>query len=305
MSRIASEDIEKVILLCVFTPLSWLLPNRYWPALTLALAQASGLLLRGRRQALEHDLPEVIVELSGKTERDAVAAFIAGCYEETLGLLREHRPGGWQPDIRLFGRQHVDNALAAGSGAVLWVTEFSSAVRVSAIAFKRAGFKPTGLFRPEHGIASTPLAVRFLNRVQLSIEDRYGERITMHPGETIGSLRTLRRRLAQNALIGTMVSENARQTVTVPLFDGRLRVASGTVTLARASGAPLLPIFTIRDGRGGFEVHVEGPLPVSRSKEDAAPYEEYARLLELYVRRDPTSWRGWQAGWLPSKKDVP
>ena len=41
-----------------------------------------------------------------------------------LLVLHARRPCGWQPRLRLQGQEHLQRALVAGHGAVLWVAPF-------------------------------------------------------------------------------------------------------------------------------------------------------------------------------------
>ena len=75
-----------------------------------------------------------------------------------------------------------------------------------------------------------------------------------------------------------------------------MKLALGAPTLAVVKNAPLLPVFTVPRADGGFDVIIEPPLPASwdgtlreRSEHLA---RSYAALLESYVRRNPTVWRG-------------
>jgi lauroyl/myristoyl acyltransferase len=71
-------------------------------------------------------------------------------------------------------------------------------------------------------------------------------------------------------------------------FLGRERAfATGMVSLAKLTGAPILPLFCWRDETGETRVVVEPPLDLNTG------IKAYAALLEAYVTRYPEQYRGW------------
>jgi lauroyl/myristoyl acyltransferase len=143
--------------------------------------------------------------------------------------------------------------------------------------------------------AHVAFAVRWLNPVWTRIEERYvHERIVMEPGAETAALRRLRRRLEGNGVVSITVGDEAMQTVDVPFMNGSLRVATGPINLAAASGAPLLPVFAVRAEDGGFIVEIQSPLDIAtdvarRDRMEGAA-SEYALRLEPLVRRYPGQW---------------
>jgi hypothetical protein len=90
------------------------------------------------------------------------------------------KPRGWRADIHLEGRGHLDDALAAGRGAILWVAPFVFASLVAKRALHEAGFRVHHLSSAGHGLSSTRLGLAVLNPIRSRIEDRYiAERITI------------------------------------------------------------------------------------------------------------------------------
>jgi len=79
----------------------------------------------------------------------------------------------------------------------------------------------------------------------------------------------------------------------VKLFDSERQLPTGPITLARAANAPLVPVFVLRRGPRQLDVIVEAPLEVPETRDFHTPMEQYARLLEGYVRLAPTAYRSW------------
>ena len=100
------------------------------------------------------------------------------------------------------------------------------------------------------------------------------------------------------------VDVHAQKLVAVPFLAGKIRLATGPVSLARLTGAPLLPVFTVRAG-DGFETTVLAPLQIEQdSADEVAPLIEYARILEEWVRQAPEQWLGWVA-FMPERALAP
>jgi lauroyl/myristoyl acyltransferase len=114
--------------------------------------------------------------------------------------------------------------------------------------------------------------------------------------------RQIHRRLRANGLVSIRAGEHGQRTVEAPFLAGTIRLATGAPSLALASGAPLLPVFSVQTGPGAYDVVVEPPLrddaPPERAAGDRhrlvdALTRDYARLLEPYVLRHPQDWSGW------------
>lgn len=171
-----------------------------------------------------------------------------------MQVLRCHRFGTWKPAVKLIGGEHVERALSAGKGAVLWVAPFVYSDLMTKVACHQRGLLTTHLSRRDHPISGTRLGTKLLNPIWTSIERRYiAERVVMAPGQTAAALRELVRRVRANQLISiTAVAASGQKTYSARFLNGKLRVAGGAPSLAQRSGAALLPVFTILDAEGAF-----------------------------------------------------
>ena len=285
----------------ILAPVAWAAPERFWPIICNALARGAGFLVPARKRGLETKMPTFLASFLGGTIESAAIRVTSGSHQELVATLRAHHPGGWHPEVRLVGRDRLDAVLEEQHGVILWVGDFEFARLVAKMAFAQAGYKIHHLSRPQHGFSGSTFGIRYLNPIQTSVEARYlTERIVMAPGDTVSSLRMLYRRLSVSEIVSITVSENASQTRPVPLLDGMTRLATGPVKLARAIKAPLLPIFTIRNGPSSFNIYIESPLMTSGSPDDETPFQEYAQALASYVKLSPAAWRGWQKDWSTS-----
>ena len=117
---IAGKDIVEIAKLAVLAVISWFIPEKNWGRISGVIAALVSRLkptrTRSRIECIRAGLGHRRI---ATPIRDVEARCRAGQYEERLQFLREYRPGGWRPVIRLAGRRHVEAALAGGQGAIL------------------------------------------------------------------------------------------------------------------------------------------------------------------------------------------
>ncbi len=83
----------------------------------------------------------------------------------------------------------------------------------------------------------------------------------------------------------------------VPFLGGHILVPTGPLKLAMATGAPIIPIFSIRTRVGHVRVVIEEPIEVSRETVGAAasdggqpPIVKLAAAIEKHVGANPEQW---------------
>ena len=224
-----------------------------------------------------------------------------------MSTLREHKLSGWNPDISLRGREHIDQALKAGRGAVLWICPCSHAELVVKKALHKASIPLVNLRSHIHPYSGTRFGKRFLNPIRTSVEDRYlHATVVLRPKREAVAFRELQMWLRKNMVVSIFAIASSDRPFEAPCLSGLLRLALGAPTLAILSGAALLPAPAFPTPSGGFEVTIEAPLQRSAGQ-DVGPAEQelgraYARITESWVKKCPYIWRGWfsRALWKPS-----
>jgi len=223
---------------------------------------------------------------------------LAGLYEQQLQYLREYRPGGWRPRIRLLGREHIEKALEDGCGGILWVGPFLHSNLVVKKGLQQAGFTISHLSVYNHGLSDTRFGLRFINPIKIKVENRYlEERIIIPPGRELGYIRKLERRLRENELVSITCRTVGHKRIEQPILNGKIQLATGAPSFALATRAALLPVFTIRKAAGSFEIIIEPPLelPKAESRHEAVKLllNRYVQLVESYMVRYPTLFSRW------------
>lgn len=79
----------------------------------------------------------------------------------------------------------------------------------------------------------------------------------------------------------------------VPFLGGHTLLPSGPIKLAMATGAPIVPVFTVRTPEGKIRLFIEPPIEVGPNTGASGPHPamlRWAAVLEKYVRRYPDQW---------------
>jgi lauroyl/myristoyl acyltransferase len=75
----------------------------------------------------------------------------------------------------------------------------------------------------------------------------------------------------------------------IPFFDGHIDLPPGPYKLALATGAPVIPVFSIRDPSGKIRLFVENPIfPQVDGVSESV--HQFARVLEKFLRKWPEQW---------------
>jgi lauroyl/myristoyl acyltransferase len=290
-------DLATAAWLLAGVPASLLTPRQRWRI----CGAAAGLSIRGRRASDARERIQRIGNQSAAISDRAVRLLYTARLAANLDIVRAVIRG---PDCRTVcsGFQFLQQALADGLGAVLWIADFAGGGDATKIALARAGFRVTHLSRVEHGFSQSSFGIRLLNPIRLRFERAWlDDRIVFDRGNPAASMRQLTRRLRTNRIVSITASAHEGRTVVRANFlHGRITLATGALRLAAMIGAPLIPVFTIpRFGEPGtFDVILESPLtfPAGTSEDDCVrcAAAEYVERLESHVKRQPESWVGWR-----------
>jgi KDO2-lipid IV(A) lauroyltransferase len=90
----------------------------------------------------------------------------------------------------------------------------------------------------------------------------------------------------------------------VPFLHGHVMLPSGPVKLAMASGAPIIPIFSLRTPTGGIRIRIEPAITLDGGGADAATLK-LARVIETVVREHPEQWLMFQPAFVEDALEPP
>jgi Kdo2-lipid IVA lauroyltransferase/acyltransferase len=220
--------------------------------------------------------------------------------------------GGARPLRRLVeirGREHLEEALAAGKGAILCSAHFGS--HASGLSVLHAsGFPVTHIGRWDHHYSydyRTDYNVRvrvssaerwFWDAVYAKPVLRYRQRpnIEPWPGRPQVAMQAAAA-LRANEVVSISIdappldSERPR-SVDVPFLGRQAHLLPGVVTLARLTGAPVLMGFLYRDADHRHQVwEISAPTPLKG--DIPAAFGRCVAEVNAAVRRNPAHWDLW------------
>jgi lauroyl/myristoyl acyltransferase len=298
--KVSARDVAVVAFLPVQFFIAWCVPERLWRSIArMVQPLAIPLYVRGGAGHTKNLIRDLMGrQTSANISRKVIQEIALGEFISILEILRDYRPGGWHPKIKITGTHHLDEAHNIGKGAILWISYTHGAKLVSKLAIQRAGYSVSHLSRPRHGLSPTRFGIRFLNWIQTTIENRYiAERIIIQDGEFQKAVRSLMARLRANRVISITVLRDAARPTEVSFLEGRVILADGACRLSYRTGAALLPLFTYRDANGMFNVEIGAPIDTRQAKTEEesvrCAHRDYATWLESFVLAYPGQWLGW------------
>jgi lauroyl/myristoyl acyltransferase len=262
---------------------------------------------RDKRRRMERYVDDGLGPLPPAARARIVRGSFFTFWDETLAFVP--RIGTRAPTAELVGREHLEAARAAGRGAILWESGALGRRNVAKQVLARDGF-------PVHQVHSELHRAGFVgDRSPSWLRDRVvlpyfetrerafvADVVTLSHAASIAVVRTLLGVLRRNGIVCiTADAAFGERLVTVPLLGTPKRFATGMVTLARTSGAALLPLFCVREDDGRIRVVVEPPVPTpptgDRDAVRDAAIRRYAAMLDSYLRRHPDQYRSWHYPW--------
>jgi KDO2-lipid IV(A) lauroyltransferase len=308
LRRFTRTDAFELAAIAVLAPVAWLTPERWawWPISRVL----SRMIARGRPGVTELRvamLREALGARADAIDLDQLRVDVMATYmEERLQILRAYRPRGWRPRLTIEGAEHLDAAVAAGAGAVLWTAPFSYADLVVKMALDAHDYAVIHLSAFSRGFspnscwdwARSTFGMKVLSPLRTRVEDRFlCERITIPLNGGLAHMRALEQCLRIGGFVSIRAGDAGQRALAVPFLDGTIRLATGPASLALATGAPLLPVDCIRRGPGDFTVVIDPPLRpraghTSRNATDDL-VRAFGARLERWVLRQPHLWSGW------------
>ncbi len=106
--------------------------------------------------------------------------------------------------------------------------------------------------------------------------------------------------LAENRIICSAGDGDwGERLLPIPFLGGIRHFPTGMVSLSRITGAPILPLFAVREPNGNLEIVLEAPLQIGPgTTRESAPREalaEFAGVLESWISKYPGLYRNWQS----------
>lgn len=197
--------------------------------------------------------------------------------------------------VRPEGREHIDQALAGGKGAIV-VTAHISNWDILAAASAVYGY-------PVNAVTDE-LPLGPLSQVVVASRARIG--MKMIPVGA-SSLRLIMKALARNELVA-LASDLHRgdRGVRVTFFNRPTLFPSGPAAIALKAAVPIIPAWGRRQRDNRYVAEIEPPIEVSRTGDTAVDIqvttERIVRFFERIIRREPDQWLVFLPVWKEEKR---
>lgn len=253
------------------------------------LARMLGMLLYalgGRRRALAlRNIAAASRHSWSRTPRTVARAnFIHLAYNLfEFARMGNRTEGFFRSRVRFVGEEHVREAFSKGRG-VLFLTAHMGNWEMMGAAY-------AALKGPIHVVArpmQNPLTDALINGIRRSS----GMEVIPSRGAAWRVSRALRRGEA----VGVLLDQNTlrREAVFVDFLGRPAATNYGLAALARKTGSPVLPVYSIRDGRGRHRVVFMPGIPTEKTDDAGRDILEntarYSAAIENMVSSCPAQW---------------
>ncbi len=179
----------------------------------------------------------------------------------------------------------LQRAMAMGRGVILVTGHFGN-WEAGAIVMRALGVPLTVVAMAEPD--------PHVNAYRLRIRESLGVD-TLEVRQSLETPLLIRRKLAEERVVALLADRHVdRDRVPVTFFGRRVEFLGTPVLLAYMTGAPIVPITLVREGRGRFRVTPSEPIIVDRDAPRAREMQRAAQIvadvLEAEIRERPECW---------------
>jgi KDO2-lipid IV(A) lauroyltransferase len=197
--------------------------------------------------------------------------------------LRKLTPENLDNYVNFHGLEHFNAALDKGKGLLVLASHFGN-WEMMALAFSLRYHPANLVVRP----LDNPILDTLIN----GIRTRGGNELITKKG----SVRSVLRLLGQGEVVVLLIDQNLAwyDGVFVPFFKEIACTNKALAVLAMRTGAPVIPVYNVRQPDGSYQVVFEPEVELVRSGDTTRDIEDntanFNRVIESYVRRYPEQW---------------
>lgn len=308
MKLIIAKDLYLLSVIALIKVVSWLPSLMLKRFVVVGIAFTAYRVSSSKRRLSEKNLSEAF---DGKLDRDQILRIVRGSFYEfwhnifSLSLSNAERAALKRVELR--GAEHLHRSLKDGRGAILLESSHFSKRTLAKQILHENGFSIHQVHSETHfgGFGNHGNPVSWVGRhiIKRFFERReklfVAEIIYLLRSDSLIFTRTLLDRLKRNTILCSAGDGKVGQKLIPLKFLGRTDLfPTGMVSLAKISGAPVLPMFCIRDRNGQISLIIERPIHIETDAERERGLEtsvtQYVSILESYIRRYPEQYRNWQ-----------
>jgi KDO2-lipid IV(A) lauroyltransferase len=183
------------------------------------------------------------------------------------------------------GRQHLDEALAQGRGAIL-LTAHLGHWEIGGLGLRALGY-PVNVVTVKHNSL-------FTNNLINMMRSRHGICV-IELGNSIYDVIPIVRALGRNEVVA-MLGDRAifKRTGSAVLFGKEVRLPLGPILLAMSTGAHIVPAFSVMEAPGRYCGIIEPALDLRYGPDHEQAIkdnlQQVAQVFERYIRSYPDQW---------------
>lgn len=243
---------------------------------------------RQRRIALE----SLSIAFGQEKSKQEIAAIARACFDimgkgmVELLYLMEH-PESVNKKVKIDGEQHLLNAFKEGKG-VIGVSAHFGSFPLLLLRFIQEGIKTNAIIR----YARDEKIEKYFQakRQEFGLNTIYST-----PRKTCvdNSIRVLR----NNEFLFIPLDQNfGTAGVFVDFFGRQAATATGPIIFAQRTGAPIVPMFIVREKDNTHRIIIEPALHIEEKENNEATIQHnisrITKIIERYIRKYPQEW-GW------------
>jgi KDO2-lipid IV(A) lauroyltransferase len=207
------------------------------------------------------------------------------------------RPQLVKEQVKIAGKEHLDNALTKGKGVILVSAHFGN-FPLLMMKLSLEGYKIAGIMRYMRDERAEKFFTKKRNKFGIKTIYTQPRKVCVED-----SMRTLR----NNELLFILLDQNfGSGGVFVDFFGRKAATATGPVILAKRTQATILPCFILRQKDDSHKIIFEPPLKIEEGSTEQETTlintQKLTNIIERYIRNYPSDW-GWiHRRWKSQKK---
>ncbi len=192
-------------------------------------------------------------------------------------LIGSLSPSELESRVTYEGREHLDAALARGTGAILALPHMGS-------------WDVAGSFAGAIGYKVTAVTERFpgsLNDAVVRTRQRFGLKVVTMGRSAVRALTTA---LQSNEIVALVCDLEQGPGITVSFFGRRATVPGGPAAIALKTGTALIPCYVSMTTPGHYHVKIERPLAPSENETKETLMQRVIDRFQVFIRERPDEW---------------